>query len=196
MGLSITKLNVYCWVRHQFFLNRWIFGIVTGKKVGCVMHFLCLLAVWWPGSQSARVFLSDGHNYEPHKNGWTDRGAVWDTDSGGTKHALCVGLALPGRRVNLRGVSRPMVKWREYSACIRYSQPYSIAGSRDVAFRCQYTAATYYLNAWTAGLSSRVVSASDCGVRGSRFESRHWQLCLSRRLLRYRVLSTGCAPLL
>jgi len=116
------------------------------------MHFLCLLAVWWPGSQSARVFLSDGHNYEPHKNGWTDRGAVWDTDSGGTKHALCVGLALPGRRVNLRGVSRPMVKWREYSACIRYSQPYSIAGSRDVAFRCQYTAATYYLNAWTAGL--------------------------------------------
>jgi len=137
-----------------------------------------------------------GHNYEPHKNGWTDRGAVWDTDSGGTKHALCVGLALPGRKVNLRGVSRPMVKWREYSACIRYSQPYSIAGSRDVAFRCQYTAATYYLNAWTAGLSSRVVSASDCGVRGSRFESRHWQLCLSRRLLRYRVLSTGCAPLL
>jgi len=37
----------------------------------------------------------------------------------------------------------------------------------------------------TAGLSSRVVSASDCGVRRSRFESRRWQLCLSRRLLRY-----------
>ena len=47
-----------------------------------------------------------------------------------------------------------------------------------------------------AGLSGRVVSASDCGVRGSRFESRRWQLCLSRRLLRYTVLSTGCAPLL
>ena len=47
-----------------------------------------------------------------------------------------------------------------------------------------------------AGLSSRVVSASDCGVRGPRFESRHWQLCLLRQLLRYTVLSTGCAPLL
>ena len=52
------------------------------------------------------------------------------------------------------------------------------------------------LNCRSQTLSSRVVSASDCGVRGSRFESRHWQLCLSRRLLRYRVLSTGCAPLL
>ena len=41
-----------------------------------------------------------------------------------------------------------------------------------------------------------MVSESDCGVRGSRFESRRWQLCLSRRLLRYIVLSTGCAPLL
>ena len=39
--------------------------------------------------------------------------------------------------------------------------------------------------AYYAGLSSRVVSASDCGVRGSRFESRRWQLCLSRQPLRY-----------
>ena len=44
--------------------------------------------------------------------------------------------------------------------------------------------------------SSRVVSASDCGVRGPRFESRRWQLCLSRQLLRYAVLSTGSAPIL
>jgi len=43
---------------------------------------------------------------------------------------------------------------------------------------------------------SRVVSASDCGVRGPRFESCCWQLCLSRQLLRYTVLGTGCAPLL
>jgi len=42
----------------------------------------------------------------------------------------------------------------------------------------------------------RVVSAYDCGVRGSRFESRRWHLWLSRQLLRYTVLSTGCAPLL
>ena len=46
-----------------------------------------------------------------------------------------------------------------------------------------------------AGLSSQVVSTSDCSVRGSRFESHHGQLCLSRKLLRYTVLSTGCAPL-
>jgi len=48
----------------------------------------------------------------------------------------------------------------------------------------------------TAGLSSRVVSASDCGVRGPRLESRRCQLCLSRQLLWYTVLSTDCAPLL
>jgi len=42
-------------------------------------------------------------------------------------------------------------------------------------------------------LSSRVVSASHCGVRGPVFESRRGQLCLSRQLLRYTVLSTGCA---
>ena len=47
-----------------------------------------------------------------------------------------------------------------------------------------------------AGLSSWVVSTSDCGVRGTMFESHRWQLCSSRQLLRYTVLSTGCAPLL
>ena len=48
----------------------------------------------------------------------------------------------------------------------------------------------------TAGLSSRAVSASDCGVRGPRFESHRGQLCFSRRPLRYTALGTGCAPLL
>ena len=47
-----------------------------------------------------------------------------------------------------------------------------------------------------AGLSGRVVGASDCGVRGPRFESRRGQLCLSRLLLWYTVLGTDCAPLL
>ena len=36
------------------FLNQWIFGTVTGKKLDCVVHFLRLLAVCWPGAQSAR----------------------------------------------------------------------------------------------------------------------------------------------
>jgi len=49
----------------------------------------------------------------------------------------------------------------------------------------------------TAGLSSRVVGASDCGVRGPRLESRRRLLCLSQQqLLRYTALGTGCAPLL
>ena len=47
-----------------------------------------------------------------------------------------------------------------------------------------------------ADRSSRVVSASDCGVRGARFESHCWRLCLSLQLLRYTALGTGYTPLL
>jgi len=47
-----------------------------------------------------------------------------------------------------------------------------------------------------AGLSSRVVSASDRGVRGPRFESHCERLSLPRQLLRYAALGTGCALLL
>jgi len=42
----------------------------------------------------------------------------------------------------------------------------------------------------------RVVSASDCGVRGPGFESHRGGLCLSRELLRYAALGKGCTPLL
>jgi len=53
------------------------------------------------------------------------------------------------------------------------------------------------LNRPNTGASlDRVVSASDCGVRGSRFESHCGRLCLSRPPLRYAALGTGCAPLL
>ena len=44
--------------------------------------------------------------------------------------------------------------------------------------------------------SGPLVSASDCGVRGPRFESHWGRLCLSRQPLRYTALGTGCAPLL
>ena len=44
--------------------------------------------------------------------------------------------------------------------------------------------------------SGLVVSTSDCGVRGPRFESHRRRLCLSRQPLRYTALGTGCAPLL
>ena len=46
------------------------------------------------------------------------------------------------------------------------------------------------------GRSSRVAVASDCGVRGPWFASHRGRLCLSRQLLRYTALGTGCAPLL
>ena len=47
-----------------------------------------------------------------------------------------------------------------------------------------------------AGLSSRLVCASDGGVRRPWFESHCRRLCLSRQPLRYTALGTGCAPLL
>jgi len=50
---------------------------------------------------------------------------------------------------------------------------------------------------WGTSRSRQPSSASDCSVRGPRFKSRLWQLCLSQQLLWYTVLSTGCsAPLL
>ena len=39
------------WVK--IFLNRWIFGKITRKNVDSFVHFLRLLAVWWPGAKSA-----------------------------------------------------------------------------------------------------------------------------------------------
>ena len=47
-----------------------------------------------------------------------------------------------------------------------------------------------------SGLSSRVVSASDCGVKRPTFESQRGRWCLSRQPLRYTALGTGCAHLL
>ena len=40
--------------------------------------------------------------------------------------------------------------------------------------------------------SSRVVSACDCGVRATRFESHCRRLCLSRQPLKYTALGMGC----
>ena len=45
-----------------------------------------------------------------------------------------------------------------------------------------------------ASRSGLEVSASDCGVKGPRFESHRGRLCLSRQPLRYTALGTGCAP--
>jgi len=46
-GLLLSQgVNFFC-------LNRRIFGEVTSKKHDCLLHFLRLLAVCWPGAQSA-----------------------------------------------------------------------------------------------------------------------------------------------
>jgi len=36
------------------------------------------------------------------------------------------------------GIAQPIVKHGEYPACDRYCQPYSVGGSSDVVFHCQY----------------------------------------------------------
>ena len=51
-------------------------------------------------------------------------------------------------------------------------------------------------NIHTQCRSGPAVSASDCGVRGSRFESYSGRLRLSQTPLSYAVLGTGCTPLL
>ena len=74
------------------------------------------------------------------------------------------------------------------------------SGTRKLRIRRGFWSARvkgHFLGKHTAGLSSRVVGASDCGVRGPRLESRRGRLCLSQQqLLRYTALGTGCAPLL
>ena len=45
-------------------------------------------------------------------------------------------------------------------------------------------------------LVNQVVSVYDCGVRGPRFESHCWWLCLSWQLLWFTALGTSCTPLL
>jgi len=49
-----------------------------------------------------------------------------------------VGPRSPRGGSNLGDISRPIVKYRKYPACGRYSQPYSVGCSSDAAFRCQY----------------------------------------------------------
>jgi len=52
-GISVTKKGLSLSLPENFF-NRWIFGIVSDKKVDFVVHFFRLLAAWWPGEQNAR----------------------------------------------------------------------------------------------------------------------------------------------
>ena len=69
-------------------------------------------------------------------------------------------------------------------------------GRRPTSDRRRQSSVAYMFSLAVRSQYSRVVSASDCGVRGPRFESHRGRLCLSRQLLRCATLGTGCAPLL
>jgi len=92
----------------------------------------------------------------------------------------------------VHGSSSMMVSWvKGYSGAL-YSQQSELR-----SLQCNHWLKGNVRNHSITGLISRVVSAaSDCGVRGPRFESHRGRLCLSWQLLRYTALGTGCAPLL
>ena len=65
MALLITKLRkVYCWVWEWNFFKSVNIWQSYKQKRDCLVHFLRLLAVFWPGAQSARdnhVLASNTH---------------------------------------------------------------------------------------------------------------------------------------
>ena len=88
-----------------------------------------------------------------------------------------------GLQSGIQNIERLLFCW-----CTRISTTYFVdRGFAAAGPRLWNGLPSHHALQWhrTVGLSSRVVSASDCGVRRSRFESHRWQLCLSRRLLRY-----------
>ena len=72
----------------------------------------------------------------------------------------------------------------------------SAFGLRRICWSSPQQCYLHLLTQNTDSVASRVVSMSDCSVRGPRFESHHGRLCLSRQLLWYTALGTGCTPLL
>ena len=79
------------------------------------------------------------------------------------------------------------------SAVMFFCSGFSVVFFSILACISLLTAVLYCFSRSYGGLSGRVVSASDCGVRGPRFESYRGRLCLPRRSLRYTALGTGCA---
>ena len=76
-------------------------------------------------------------------------------------------------------------------------EPLNVPTSRDenvaASRQAQMTGVLFFRMQPRGG---RVASASDCGVRGPRFELHRGRLCLSRQPQRCAALVTGCAPLL
>jgi len=63
---------------------------------------------------------------------WT-RGVHWSKEP-----FIRWGVWFPHETEHFRGTSPSPLSYRECPACGRYSQPYSVGGSSDAAFRCQY----------------------------------------------------------
>jgi len=83
--------------------------------------------VHWCSFVCVSVCVFVAQNRDPYKNGWTNRGAVWSTDSGKRTKEPLLGESLnpPWVRAIWGDISKPIVKYREYPACGPYSQPYS-----------------------------------------------------------------------
>jgi len=58
--------------------------------------------------------LSVCHTSEPCKNGWTDRDAVWDEDSGGPGNHALDGVDIPHGKGQFWGKWAPNVKYRDF----------------------------------------------------------------------------------
>ena len=70
---------------------------------------------------------------------------------------------LQGEIDNFEGVSQPIVKYKEYSACGQFSEPYSVGGSSYAAFCCQY-----YSSLFLVSVVNDIISRSLLNVRWIR----------------------------
>jgi len=78
--------------------------------------------------------LCVGHNHKPYKHGWTDRGVVWDIDSGVPKEpCISLGHVSPWERGKVGGILQPIMKHREYLVCGWHTQLCSVGGGSDAA---------------------------------------------------------------
>jgi len=85
------------------------------------------------------VCAFDGHICEPYKIGCTIEMLFGIYLGVPEEPSIRWGPWFPRERGNFgRDIFSPIIKCREYPACCRYSQPYSVGGSVDAAFCCQY----------------------------------------------------------
>ena len=119
----------------------------------------------------------------------------------GTRKVKPIWILLKQETVSGSGISWAICKSASRSRQITMPAPHhSVFYRPDALPAAQPTASKHWRQSTPChkctGRSGRVVSMSDCGVRGPRFKSHHGWLCLLRKLLRYAALGTGCTPFL